>query len=106
VKTGDQYVMQRVADIDWIEADDNYARLHIAGRARLINKTLATLERDVLDPSVFVRVHRSAIVNMSRVVAAESLFRGELTLVLRDGSRVKCSRRHRKDIEGRFYFTT
>ena len=63
LRTGAQYAVLRVADIDWIEADGNYAKVYIDRRARLLTKTLAILERDVLDPSIFVRVHRSAIVN-------------------------------------------
>lgn len=106
VRAGERYVMVRIAEIDWIEADGNYARLHVQQRPRLITKSLTALERDVLDPEVFVRVHRSAIVNTERIVAAEPLFHGELSLVLKDGSRVQCSRRHRKDIEERFYFTS
>lgn len=106
IKGGAQYVVVRVADVDWIEADGNYARLYIQKRPRLLAKSLATLEKDVLDPGVFVRVHRSAIVNTSKIAAVEPLFHGELTLVLHDGTRVDCSRRYRKRLEEKLYFTT
>ena len=106
IRSGDQYVVVRVADIDWIEADGNYARLYVRGRARLLTRTLAALESDLLDPSVFIRVHRSAIVNVSKIASVEPLFHGELTLVLQDGTRVPCSRRHRNRLEERLYFTT
>ena len=106
IRAGDQYVVVRVADIDWIEADGNYAKLFIQQRSRLLTKTLAKLEQDVLDPRVFVRVHRSAIVNASRIAAVEPLSHGELSLVLKDGTHVPCSRRHRKDLEERLYFTS
>jgi two-component system LytT family response regulator len=106
IRSGAQYVVVRVADIDWIEADGNYARLYVQKHARLLTKSLATLEKDVLDPEVFVRVHRSAIVNTTKIAAVEPQLHGELTLVLRDGTRVQCSRRHRKRLEEKLYFTT
>jgi two-component system LytT family response regulator len=106
VKAGGQYVVVRVDDVDWIEADGNYARLHVQRRPRLITKSLATLERDVLDPARFVRVHRSAIVNTAKIVAVEPLFHGDVSLVLSDGTRVDCSRRYRDRLEERLYFTT
>lgn len=106
IRAGGQYTILRVADIDWIEADGNYAKLYVDGRPRLITKTLAALEKDVLDPEIFVRVHRSAIVNASKIATVELLFHGELSLVLRDGARVPCSRRFRKKLDERFYFTS
>ena len=96
----------RVADIDWIEADGNYAKVYVQRRPRLLAKSLTTLEHEVLDPDRFLRVHRSAIVNLSRIVSVEPLSHGELTLVLQDGTRVDCSRRYRKRLEERLYFTT
>ena len=106
IRAGDQYVVIRVEDIDWIEADGNYARLHSGGRSRLLTKTLAVLEADVLDPSVFVRVHRSAIVNAAKISAVEPGFHGDMTLIMTDGARVPCSRRHRKHLGEKVYFTT
>lgn len=106
IRTGGQYVVVRVADIDWIEADGNYSRLYVKQKPRLLTKTLATLEKEVLDPAVFVRVHRSAIVNSTKIAAVESQGQGELTLVLHDGTHVQCSRRFRRRLEERVYFTT
>jgi two-component system LytT family response regulator len=106
IRGGDQYVVVRVADIDWIQADGNYARLHVRGRPRLLTKTLSALEAEVLDPNVFVRVHRSAIVNTAKIAAVEPHFHGELTLIMHDGTRVPCSRRHRGRLEEQLYFTT
>lgn len=106
IRTGGQYIVVRVADIDWIEADGNYSKLYVKQRPRLLTKTLATLEKEVLDPAVFVRVHRSAIVNSSKITAVDPHEHGELTLVLQDGTRVQCSRRFRRRLEDRLYFTT
>ena len=106
VKLGDQYHVLRVPDIDWIEADGNHSRLHMAQRHRLIAKSLALLERQVLDPARFLRVHRSSIVNIGKVVAVEPMFHGDVQLVLQNGTRVDCSRRYRSRLQERLYFTT
>jgi two-component system LytT family response regulator len=106
VKTGGQYVVVRVADVDWIEAEGNYSKLYVKRRPRLLTKTLATLEKEVLDPDVFVRVHRSAIVNATKITAAEPHLHGDLSLVLHDGTHVHCSRRFRQRLAERLYFTT
>jgi len=106
VKSGDQYVVVHTGDIDWIEAHGNYAKLHVQKRSRLLAKSLATLEKEVLDPERFVRVHRSAIVNMAKVVAVRPQSNGEVTLVLWDGTMVDCSRGHRNQLKDWLYFTT
>ena len=106
IKTGDQYVVTPLADVDWIEADGNYARVWVNKHARLLTKTLATLEKEVLDPDVFVRVHRSAIVNTSRIASAEPNHHGDLTLVMKDGTHVPCSRRYRDQLERKIYFSS
>ena len=106
IKTGTHYVVTRMSDIDWIEADGNYAKVHIQKRPRLLTKSLATLEKDVLDPDVFVRVHRSSIVNAQKIASVEPDPHGDMTLVLRDGTHVQCSRRYRKQLEEKLYFTS
>lgn len=106
IRSGDSYSVVRVADIEWIEADGNYAKVYVRGHARLITRSLATLEKEVLDPDVFVRVHRSAIVNVKRVSSIETAFHGDLELILDNGSRVRCSRRCRSRLEEAMYFTT
>ena len=106
IKTGNQYVVIRVADVEWIEADGNYARLYVQQRPHLLTKSLATLEKDVLDPEIFVRVHRSTIVNTTKITAVEPQLHGDLTLVLQAGTHVQCSRRFRKRLEEKLYFTT
>ncbi len=106
IRAGAQYAVVRVADVDWIEADGNYSRVYVQKRPRLVSKSLATLEREVLDPSRFVRVHRSTIVNLSRVAVVDPGDHGDVDLVLHDGTRVACSRRYRERLEQRLYFTT
>jgi two-component system, LytTR family, response regulator len=106
IKSGAEYVVVRAADIDWIEADGNYTKVYVQKRARVLSKSLTALEHEVLDPARFLRVHRSAIVNVSRIASVEPLSHGELTLVLHDGTHVDCSRRYRQRLEERLYFTS
>jgi two-component system LytT family response regulator len=80
-------------EIRWISADDYYASVHVAGARHLIHETMATLER-VLS-SDFVRVHRSAIVNLRYVREVRSVRGRESIIVLTDGTRVPVSRRRR-----------
>lgn len=106
IKSGDQYPLLRIEEIDYIEADGNYARIHANATGRLISKTLTELEQKVLDPRRFVRIHRSTIVNLDRITAVEPLFHGEYSVVLRDGTRLVCSRRYRQQLRERVYFTS
>jgi two-component system LytT family response regulator len=94
VRVDDGIEVVRAGDIDWIEADDDYARIHIANRSRLVRDTMAELERS-LDPRQFIRVHRSAIVNIDRVRAIKPLVNGRYVLVLTTGARIETSRARR-----------
>lgn len=95
VKTGDSLAVFRVDEIDWIEADQYYAHLHIGGESHMIRQTMSALE-DMLPADRFVRIHRSTIVNVARIVALEPLFQGDHTVVLKDGTRLKMSRRRKE----------
>jgi two-component system, LytTR family, response regulator len=86
-----------VAEIDWIGADDYYARIHIGAKSHLLRESLASLEGR-LDPRRFVRVHRSVIVQIDRVREVRSGEGGD-EVVLRDGSRVRVSRRRQGALE-------
>ncbi|HEX8242637.1 MAG TPA: LytTR family DNA-binding domain-containing protein, partial [Longimicrobium sp.] len=91
VKGSGRTVFVRVDEVDWIEADDYYAKLHVAGKTHLLRETMGSLEAR-LDPQRFFRVHRSAIVNLDRVREIQFLFRGEHVVILHDGTRLKLSR--------------
>jgi len=93
VRDGHRVTFVPVADVDWIDAAGNYVRLHAGGRAHLLRETMKTVEAR-LDPGRFVRVHRSAIVQLDRVTAMEPWFHGEYVLTLRDGTRLTSSRSH------------
>lgn len=93
-------VMLPVAEIDWIEADDYYARIHSGARKYLLREPLSSLESR-LDPTRFVRIHRSVIVQMDRVRELKHT-PGGLSVVLRDGRRIPVSRRRRSILTSRF----
>ncbi|HEV8124804.1 MAG TPA: LytTR family transcriptional regulator DNA-binding domain-containing protein [Gemmatimonadales bacterium] len=93
VRDGGTISFVKVEDVDWIDAAGNYVRLHAAGRAYLVRDTMKAVEAR-LDPATFVRVHRSAIVNIDRVSALEPYFHGEYVVIMRDGTRLTSSRSH------------
>jgi two-component system, LytTR family, response regulator len=100
VKAGEMLKVFRVDEIDWIEADKMYVRLHIGGKAFMIRQTMGALERR-LPGDRFARIHRSIIVNLDRVVALEPLFQGDYTVMLKDGTELRMSRRRRDALAGR-----
>jgi two-component system LytT family response regulator len=87
-----------VEDVHWFEADGNYVRLHTGGGSPLVRETLSRLERE-LDPEKFVRIHRSAMVNLACVRELEREATGDHTLVLGSGARLTVSRSHREAFE-------
>jgi len=99
VRTTRGYHFVNAGDVEWIEAEGNYAALHAGGRVHLVRHTMKALE-ERLDPSAFVRVHRSAIVNVECVVRAEPLGHGEYRLQLRSGARVETSRGYSGRVTG------
>lgn len=98
VKTGGRVLFLKTAEIDWIEAYDNYVRLHTGGKAHLLRQTMNELAA-TLSPEQFARIHRSAIVNLDRVKELQPLFNGEAVLLLQDGTKLKLSRSRRENLE-------
>jgi two-component system LytT family response regulator len=90
-----------VADIDWIQAEDNYVRVRASGRTHLMRERIGALERN-LDPAQFVRIHRSAIVNIQRARELRHSLRGGHVLVLDTGEKLRVSRAHRKSVSELF----
>lgn len=79
------------ARIDWIEAQGNYAALHVGAETHLVRETLTRLAQR-LDPESFVRVHRSAIVNVARVRRLKPVSSGDAQIELADGTELRASR--------------
>jgi two-component system LytT family response regulator len=105
IRAGERYQVVRVADIRWIEAEGSYVRLHLVSGDRLMRQSIGDLESTLLDPARFIRIHRSAIVNLSRIVAVEPLSRAEYTVILDDGAQVTCSRGYRNQLRKKVYFS-
>ncbi len=97
VPTGHRSVFIRTEEIDWIEAERNYIRLHVGGRAYLLRESLSRIE-SALDPATFCRIHRSTIVNIDRIQAVESLFGGAYLVVLQDGTKLTSGRGYRRNL--------
>jgi two-component system LytT family response regulator len=89
-----------VADIDWIEAADNYARLHVGPERHLVRETMANLEAR-LDPAQFARIHRSSIVNIARIRELQPTFNGEYAVLLSTGAKLTLSRGYREALRER-----
>ena len=100
VKSGGATRFIRVVDIDWIEAAGVYVNLHVAGKELLYRCVLNDLAAR-LDPRRFVRVHRSAIVNIESILHLEPISHGEFEVVLKNGSRSRVSRTYRAQLEKR-----
>ena len=100
VKAGGTTRFIRVIEIDWIEAAGVYVTLHVAGKELLYRAALNDLA-EKLDPRRFVRVHRSALINIESVVQLEPISHGEFEAVLKNGSRTRVSRTYRGQLEKR-----
>jgi two-component system, LytTR family, response regulator len=94
VRMGTRICLVPVGDIDYCEAEANYVRLHAGGQSYLVRETLAGMEAK-LDPSRFLRIHRSLIVQLARVESLEPLFHGDYLLRLRSGARLTSGRTYR-----------
>jgi two-component system LytT family response regulator len=97
IGTGGTDLILDVAEIDWIEAEDYYAAVHARGGRHLVRESLASLETR-LDRTRFVRVHRSAIVNLAQVTEIRTPASGDATVVLRSGIQLPLSRRRREQV--------
>lgn len=98
VTSGGRTRIVKAVDVTWFESEDYYVRLHTARGSHLVRASLASFEQR-LDPARFVRVHRSAIVNLEEVVEIEHLFKGARAIVLADGTRLPVSRSRRRQVE-------
>ena len=98
VKTDGVIRLVRLKDVDFIEATGRYVTLHAGKEQHVVRETMNELEAK-LDPAVFARVHRSAIVNLDRVRELKTESHGEVTIVLSDGRTLRWSRSYRERLE-------
>jgi two-component system LytT family response regulator len=100
VKNAAQVTFVRLPEIDWIEATDYYAGLHVGEKVHLLRRSISELEQD-LDPARFCRIHRSSIVNLDRVRGLKLNQEGEYSVLLEGGVILRLSRRYRKQLQSR-----
>jgi len=100
VRNNGRVVFLKLADIDWIEASDNYVCLHSGRETHVVRETMSELEAR-LDPAKFLRVHRSAIVNLDQIRELQPWFRGDYRVILRDGTELTLTKTHREKLESR-----
>lgn len=100
IKSAGQVWFVKIPDIDWIEAEDYYACLHVGAKSHLLRRSLYELEHE-LDESAFCRIHRSLIVNLARVRRLTLSEDGEYEVQLDGGINLRLSRRYRKTLQSR-----
>ncbi len=91
LKSAGRVSFLKVDEVDWVEAEGNYVRLHVGAHSHLLRETMKNIEGR-LDPDRFIRIHRSTIVNTDRIKELHPLFHGEYAVILRDGTRLTASR--------------
>lgn len=97
VREGERIFFLKTEEIDWIEAADYKAKLHVGGVVHEIRESLTSLE-EIL-PFNFARIHRSTIVNLDRVAELQPWFHGAYAVILEDGTELRLSRGRRKELE-------
>ncbi|HEX6044567.1 MAG TPA: LytTR family DNA-binding domain-containing protein [Pyrinomonadaceae bacterium] len=100
IKVSGRVMLLKVNEIDFIEADGNYAKLHVGRKAHLLREKMHDLEAR-LDPAKFVRIHRSVIVNLDRIKEMQPHFNGDYMVILEDGRQLRLSRTRRETLEAR-----
>jgi two-component system LytT family response regulator len=91
VKKDSRILSLKVADVDWIEAEGNYVRLHLGKTSYLYREKILALE-ERLDPRCFRRIHRSTLVNVARIREFIPWFRKDYRVILQDGTELTLSR--------------
>lgn len=98
IKAEGRVFFLRAEEIEWIEAEGNYVALHVGAKTYLFREAISQLEMQ-LNPRVFQRIHRSTIVNIDRINELQPMFRGEYTVVMRDGKELKLSRSYHDKLQ-------
>ena len=100
IKNAGQVLFQKISEIDWVEAADYYVCLHVGTKTHLLRRSMSDVDQE-LEQAAFCRIHRSAIVNLERVRQLEISEDGGTDVVLNSGTRLRLSRRYRKDLQAR-----
>jgi len=97
VKSNGRITLVETDDVDWFEADDNYVRVHTGERSHLVRERIGRLESQ-LDPSRFLRIHRSVIVNKTRVKELRPVPGGVYEVIMKDGKTVRSGRKFKAHV--------
>jgi two-component system LytT family response regulator len=100
VRNNGRVIFLKLSEIDWIEAADNYVCLHTGRETHVLRETMSELEAR-LDPARFIRVHRSAIVNLDCIKELQPWFRGDYKVMLHNGTELTLTKNHREKLESR-----
>src|SRR3989442_6325859 len=98
VKSEGRIIFLRLTDIDWVEAADNYLKLHIGSETHMLRETLTALESK-LPSERFLRISRSAMVNIEQIKELQPMFHGEYIVILRSGVRLTLTRGYRDKLQ-------
>lgn len=98
LRSGGRVLFIEPHTVDWIEASDNYVVFHAGAESHVVRMTMKNLE-NTLDPEVFVRIHRSLIVNIERVRELRPLPHGDYTVVLKDAQQLTLTRSYRDRVQ-------
>ncbi|TAL03547.1 MAG: response regulator transcription factor [Verrucomicrobia bacterium] len=98
VKSSGKVVFLRLADIDWVESADNYVKLHVGSESHMLRETMNALEQR-MPADRFIRISRSALVNVEKIKELHPMFHGEYVVVLTNGTRVNLTRSYRDKLE-------
>ncbi len=98
VKTSGRVFFLDIHDIDCIEAEGNYVRVHNGPKSYLLRETISGLESQ-LDPKEFLRIHRSAIVRIDKIKELQPWFHGEYHVILEGGKQLTLSRNYRSNLQ-------
>ncbi|HEX7631442.1 MAG TPA: LytTR family DNA-binding domain-containing protein [Lacunisphaera sp.] len=94
IKTGSDIHFIRAADIIWVESQADFIKVHTTGPAQLVRETLQSLE-ERLDPTRFLRIHRSSLVNLEHVRKVTPALYGDYTVLMSDDTKLRLSRKNR-----------
>lgn len=98
IKSAGRVFFLKTDEIDYVQAEDYYVKLHVGRKSHLLRETMNEMEAK-LDPSRFLRIHRSSIVNIERIRELQQHFNGEYIVLLHDGTELKLSRSRREQLQ-------
>ena len=98
VRSEGRLLFLRMSEVRWIEADKDYIRLHLLKGTPLVRETMNGIQKR-LDGAVFVRIHRSTIVNVHEILEVQPMLAGDYRVLLRDRTQLNMSRRYRSALD-------